>query len=236
MSAHLPDQRSLDASDEAGKQAAKPMPRISVKAAYVRLAATCRADHDIRYFLTGILIEPRKEGGAYIVGTNGHMLIAIIDKDAECSASTIINPSKALIAACPKVNPHKNEAVLRTIEIEDKPCLGVTDEHGQLTFIQAHETIIEGKFPDLNRVMPDWDKLEIGGPEEIEPHYRNAPLAAINAGKHYGVNCYRDPARGMLVQRLASMDHVVHIMMSRRMTDSPSKWRQLWAESKGGAA
>ena len=224
-------------SIEAGAPAAtKPMPRISVKAAYVRLAATCRAGHDIRYYLTGIQIEPRKEGGAYIVGTNGHMLIAIIDKDAECSASTIINPSKALIAACPKVNPHKNEAVLRTIEIEGKACLGVTNEQGLLTIIQAQETIIEGKFPDLNRVMPAWDKLEIGGPEEIEPHYRNAPLAAINAGKHFGVNCYHDPARGMLVQRLAGMDNVVHMVMSRRLQHERKPWIDLWSTAKGGPA
>jgi hypothetical protein len=210
----------------------KPMPRISVKAAYVRLAATCRADHDIRYYLRGILIEPRPEGGAFIVGTNGHMLIAIIDKDAECSASTIISPTKALIAACPKATPWKNDAILRTIEVEGQTALGVTDDRGLLKFIQAHDTTIEAKFPDLKRVLPVWDKLEVGGPEEIEPHYRNAPLAAINAGKHFGVNCYHDPVRSMLVQRLAGMDNVVHIVMARRLQHERKPWVDLWSAVK----
>lgn len=207
----------------------KPMPRISVAASYVRLAATCMAERDIRYYLCGVLIEPRAEGGAYIVATNGHMLIAIIDKGGECSAPTIIAPNKATLAACPKVAPFdRGGRILRTLEVEGETALGVTNEAGRLAHIQACDTIIEGKFPDWGRVLPVWDQLKPGSPAQVSHVYRNAPFAAMRCTIMAAAQSYTDPDARMLVQRMDGLDNVVHIVMSQRHSESADGWVGLW--------
>lgn len=222
--------------EAAAPAATKTMPRIRVSAAYLRLAATCRATLDIRYYLTGILVEPRKQGGCILVGTDGHHLIAIIDPAGECSESTIIAPNRATIAACPKVNPfHRGEQEVRTIEVEGVTALAVSDDKGLLVNVQPREAIIEGKFPDLQRVLPAWDRLQPGSPQQINPIYRNAPLAAISAGKMPGVQSYIEPGRDILVQRWSGMDNVVHIVMSQRVHDAHQPWIDLWSTVKAVA-
>jgi hypothetical protein len=211
----------------------KPMPRIRVSAGYLRLAATCMAVCDIRYYLQGVLIEPRPEGGAFLVATNGHHLIAIIDPDGECSAPTIISPSKATLAACPKANPHsRGKAECYTIKVEGLTALCVTDNDvGLPKHIQPRDTIIEGgKFPDWRRVLPDFATLKPGAPQCVNPIYRNAPLAAIGHGRFLSVEGFQREGDQLapLVQRLCGMSNVVHVVMPFRGESDVAPWVDAW--------
>lgn len=214
----------------------KPMPKIRVSAGYLRLAATCMAVADIRYYLQGVLIEPRPQGGAFLVATNGHHLIAIIDPEGECSAPTIISPTKATLASCPKADPHsRGVAEARTIEVEGETALAISDNNGLLRHIQPRDVVIEGGyFPQWRRVLPAFEKLKPGQPQCVNPIYRNAPLAAIAHGKFISIDGFQasDDVHAPLVQRLCRMDNVVHIIMPFRGDSAVTQWADLWKAAK----
>jgi hypothetical protein len=210
----------------------KPMPKIRVGAGYLRLAATCMAVSDIRYYLQGVMIESRPEGGAFLVATNGSHLIAIIDPDGECSEPTIISPNKATLAACPKASPHgRGIEEVRTIEVEGAAALAVTDSNGVLKHIQPREVIIEGgKFPEWRRVLPQFERLKPGSPQCVNPVLRNAPLAAIGHGRFISVETFQaeGDSYAPLVQRLCGMNNVVHVVMPFRGEADMAPWRAAW--------
>lgn len=219
--------------DLIGKAPPKPIPHVKVSASYVRLAATCRAMVDIRYYLQGIWIGPRKEGGVYLVASDGHQAIAIIDPEGECSEATIINPTKATLAACPKaLQFDRGAAEIRIISVEGEAALAVSDKQGLLAHVQPREAIIDYvNFPELKRILPDWKTMTPGAPPQVNAAYRNTLMPALSVGKFVGVQTFVDASQHKLIQRWAGMDNVVHIVMSMRGEPGTQAWVKMW----GGA-
>lgn len=224
----------------------KPIPTLTVRASLVRVASTCRSGVDIRYYLKGILIEPRKEGGAYIVAANGHTMIACIDPTAKVSETVLINPSKATIAACPKAGTmpsldDDNGHTLSLIEFDSKPALVLRDKDGVALHTQLGETTIDGvdKFPNWRRVLPDFSKLKRGYRSEMKPDYLVAPFAAFSNRTNYGpcVDAWQVPSESedcenVVVQRLNARNDIIHLVMPRRLTNDGRDWLLNFAEAK----
>lgn len=154
----------------AAKPLTKPLPRINVAAERMRLAASCMAKHDIRYYLNGVLVEPREAGGVFIVATDGHRLIAVIDPTGEASEPTILSLSADMLRRMPrpsaadgfpmggKVNkllPADTETGHRVIldTFRERSALVLTGAAGEPACIHL-SPIIEGNFPDWRRVVP----------------------------------------------------------------------------------
>ncbi len=60
---------------------------IKFSAKYLPALMKFMAKKDIRYYLMGIHIEPDPKGGAILVATDGHRMLVIKDKTAQCSES-----------------------------------------------------------------------------------------------------------------------------------------------------
>lgn len=184
-----------------------PMPTIDVSAAKVRLAASCMATHDIRYYLCGVRVEPRKGGGAYIIGCDGHRLLVCIDSTATCSEPAILRVTPDMLRRMPKPRRNgevwpattkgkkrfaamlaaKQEPRLQTEKFRGQPALVLTNEQGLPAYVTADRILVEGQFPDWRRVIPDFATLERGTPDSYKFSYVAGPMAALASGGKYDV-------------------------------------------------
>jgi hypothetical protein len=207
-------------------------PVISVRASYVRLAATCMARMDIRYYLCGIRVEPRTEGGAFIVGTDGHRLMAIIDSTAICTRPAIVKPDARTLSMLPTVDGKGDteEARLSLTSFRDKPALLVTDKLGLPLHVQVANAEIEGgKFPRWRTVLPVFDKLApvIADPFSLAyaadmlmgfaPRSRMTSVTMLQAGKHSGIALHFE-----------GYDNALGIVMPRYQEKGTAKWLKTW--------
>lgn len=204
----------------------------SIRASYARLAMTCAAVVDIRYYLQGVFVDPRPEGGAYIVATDGHCLMAIIDESAECSEATILAPNRQTIAVCPKVGDLKRDtatARLRLSEFEGKPALAVTNENGIGIHVQISFPVLEGKFPNWRKVLPAFADLKPGYANSLNATYPTRFVGAIAQGT-YAISAapYQAKPDGPVVFRIDRRDNVLFVVMPLREGSSFDSWASVW--------
>jgi DNA polymerase III subunit beta len=102
------------------------------------------ADKDIRYYLNGLLLTVSSDGMA-LVGTDGHRL-AYTSSPVECDSSvSAILPRKTVME------------LARQIPDSDEPMdIAITDNQAVFRFgaIEFATKLIDGKFPDYDRVIP----------------------------------------------------------------------------------
>jgi hypothetical protein len=215
-----------------------------IRASYARLALTCKADVDIRYYLRGIEVQPREEGGVYIAATNGHSLIAIIDPTGTCDEpSIILSPNGVTSMLLPKVGSRNDteDARLELVRHDDKPALLLKDKLGLPVNMQLSDAVIEGRFPTWRTsVLPDFSKLEKGSRSAFNLDYLQRPLEAIaKGGKAFaaGVESFQEASdRAVTVWRFAGHDNVMLMIMP--MNDNSidpvkrSAWLNTFAKAK----
>lgn len=210
-----------------------PMPQINVRAGLVRLVSTCMATNDIRYYLNGFLVEPRKEGGAYIVATDGHRMMAIIDESATCTRRTTLRLTKreaAQISALHMTSVAKkevNEQRLKLIDVEGTACLALTEpmikgiadsKHGIVT-IFAGERVVEGKFSDWRRVLPNFEKLQPGLLGSVNVRYLYEPLVTgFKASSKIApaLNAWQTDKDSVIALSISACPNVIILVMPMR--------------------
>jgi len=108
--------------------------------------AFAMAQHDVRYYLNGLLFEVRP-GGLTAVATDGHRLAKVaIGCDSAVSETTqVILPSKTV-----------NELKRLLAGTEDKTRIRISDRTIQLQMGAAQVTskLIDGRYPEYDRVIP----------------------------------------------------------------------------------
>jgi DNA polymerase III subunit beta len=103
------------------------------------------AQQDIRYYLNGLLLEVT-DNNLNIVGTDGHRLSFTSTKlNKNYDKTEVIIPRKTVIELIKLLNDSEEEI---TIEI------GAGQVNFSFSDIQLISKIIDGKFPDYNRVIP----------------------------------------------------------------------------------
>lgn len=126
---------------------------IKVSALMFAAAARFVSTDECRYYLTGVHVEPCHLGGALMVGTDGHRLFCIHDKDGVCTAPVIISLSAPLLDALAPETADEDETrsriVNRMLEISDA---GIAEIVGVLR--QLDDCRIDGTFPDWRKVFP----------------------------------------------------------------------------------
>ncbi len=119
------------------------------------------AQQDVRYYLNGMLLEV-SQGRIRAVATDGHRLATSedaceIDSDAEVQ---VIIPRKAVL-----------ELGRLLTDSENSVDLEISSNHIRIHMADAVFTskLIDGKFPDYNRVIPrDMDKNILANKEELK--------------------------------------------------------------------
>lgn len=122
------------------------MENFTLDARQVKAAMVMSAKNDIRYYLNGLLI-----GGNKIVSTDGHRMMIIDSKEAEFE---------------PTIFSIKGTLPASAINCE---FVFIGDDHGVVTCTTGYGgeidkvvkfAIIDGRFPDYNRVIPNGDCVE----------------------------------------------------------------------------
>lgn len=137
-------------------------------------AAVCVAVKDVRYYLNGFMIEPGPGGrGAIVVGTDGHRLVAIHDKDGQCDAPLILPPLSRKLTECRRIvatDGRDPDSV--SLNWDPSGSLSTTVTYAdRLTEIAAR---IDGRFVDWRSVVP-------ASPDYAVPLQREKPAPAWSA-------------------------------------------------------
>lgn len=132
--------------------------------------AFAMAQQDVRYYLNGMLLEL---GNHYVrtVATDGHRLaMSSLDTDlAMPSEKQVIIPRKGVIEL----------SRLLSSDSEEEVVLSIGENHifskiGQYKFTSK---LIDGKFPDYNRVIPKGgDKILVADREELKGMFTRASI------------------------------------------------------------
>ena len=112
--------------------------------------AFCMASQDVRYYLNGLLVE-YKDGEVNAVATDGHRLALAtseLDKTTAIEGERQILPRKAVLELS-KILRQENEDIKITF---GNSSLSIQDEN-----LDFSTKLIDGKFPDYEKVLPSGD-------------------------------------------------------------------------------
>jgi len=124
----------------------------------IEKTAFAMAHQDVRYYLNGLLLEIRA-GRVRAVATDGHRL-ALCDSDFEADTGSdiqVILPRKAVVELGRMLNDSDDEM---EIEISNSH---VRIHAGSTSFTSK---LIDGRFPDYERVMPSGDTQELSADKD----------------------------------------------------------------------
>lgn len=163
-----------------------------VSADLFRRASVAISTEETRYYLNGVAVQPCAEGGALLVATDGHRLLAIRDPHAHIVGTGIVSLSKSLTAAIgrqpksSKTSPGTarflavkagKAAVIDTVvrdattpdfEVYESMLANVEEPSAAVIAYQWSDAMIDGTFPDWRRAVG-------------EPVAHAAPVESIDA-------------------------------------------------------
>ncbi len=210
---------------------------IRFQAKYLRPLSQFKAKLDIRWYLNAILAEPHPQGGAMLVATNGHMLMAIHDAQAVCSQSVLFDPDNGAISAAGKrirlgtrwvdVNPYTGRLVVR----ERMQTKGGPAERE--IYAQAGSAILPSaeKFPIWRKVIPDFSKLKHGPMDVIQGNYLRKIMDAHPLDSRGGraVNLWQADEHGPVIVQFSGASEMIAVLMPMR--DEMPAPAQFWGSA-----
>lgn len=161
--------------------------------------AFAMAEQDVRYFLNGMLLEV-KSNKLYAVAADGHRLAM----NYLLLATNNIIPMRVII-------PRKG--ILEIMRIVDEANgdlnISVTTAHIQIQTngVVITSKLLDGKFPDYERVIPrDGNKVVIGSREKLKEAFHRA--SALFSERFRGVRLKMSPQRLMILASNPEQDEV----------------------------
>lgn len=146
---------------------------INIPVSVIAAASNAMAKQDIRYYLNGMMVEKSSNGGVRVVATNGHHLIVIRAANGRIQQrkkAQYIIPAKMILSIVKAAKPNME------VELKISSSGQVSARIADVTF---HEKIIEGRFPDWEKVIPDDDQST--GPTGLAPQYVESVVKAHNS-------------------------------------------------------
>jgi hypothetical protein len=154
--------------------------RVRFGAAHVARLWPFIAEHDIRYYLSGILVERAPKGGVFLCATNGHVLCVIHDAAGMIEGpddSVVLTASRELLAAAKRAPrddarasiPGGYNVLVRGTRLF---LANSFDDYGGglERYVQPGACVVEtgrggGRYgwPKWRRLLPDFSKLKRGG-------------------------------------------------------------------------
>lgn len=125
------------------------MTKATFSATLARDAQVCISADPSRYYLQGFCVEPCLAGGVLLISTDGHRLTVLRDPAGTIEGEpVIVQLPKHVLDLC---KPGRRGAPDPTITI-DGTIAHVTQSGN--TVASAHGVIVDGRFPDWRRVVP----------------------------------------------------------------------------------
>lgn len=114
----------------------------------IRNTAFSMAQQDVRFYLNGMLLEIGADRLS-CVATDGHRL-------AYAQCATDAEPETPVRAIIPRKSVNELQRLLASVDPQDSVELYVTAQHLQIQVrgVRLSTKLIDGRFPDYNRVIP----------------------------------------------------------------------------------
>lgn len=130
--------------------------KAKFQACYLPILAEFAATTDVRYYLNGFYVEPahKRVGGVYLVATNGHAVVVIHDPKGSAGAPGIYQIPKLLVGKCSPSSKkvHKAVGAEKMLHLDGRMATLTMDGFPE-DDIAVGCKLIEGKYPDVRRVM-----------------------------------------------------------------------------------
>jgi DNA polymerase-3 subunit beta len=125
------------------------------RAAFIAAASVVQARQDIRYYLNGILIEKGPDNRPLIIATDGHRLVAMIDKHGELSDDmpdqVIIQFSAETLRAAKQAKNLDKPIFIESIDTHGGNVTNLINVN--ISGIQTCDSkTIDGTYPDWRRI------------------------------------------------------------------------------------
>ncbi len=165
----------------------------------VSRTAFAMAEQDVRYFLNGMLLEVKNDK-LYSVAADGHRLAMNYCDLTESN----LPPMRVIV-------PRKGILEIMRIVDEDDADLNITiiPSHiqAQSGGVSVTSKLLDGKFPDYDRVIPrDGTKVVIGDRERLKEAFHRA--SALFSEKFRGVRLRMSPERLLVLASNPEQDQV----------------------------
>lgn len=136
------------------------------------MAATFKAERDVRYYLGGIFVQRAKIGGVMIVGCDGHAMCVYHDEGGviEGADSVIIRIDKATMQAARRNMRPSTSYPVQMMAVYQHRRLSISsglDMQRMERHVQPGVSLIEAKYPDWTKLVPDFAKLREAGPRML---------------------------------------------------------------------
>jgi len=148
--------------------------RFSLK--HLLMAAAFRATNDIRYYLNGVHVMACRDGGVFVAGVDGHTLLCAYDAAGtiENAPNGVILTIKPGLLAAAARNKCRRDGVDMFAIVEGQR-LSVNHDFNAAqspleAFVSPGPCQVEGRFPDVFRVIPRFETLKphMAGPMNSE--------------------------------------------------------------------
>lgn len=215
--------------------------QVRFNARYVAVLAEFMGKSDVRYYLNGAFVTPHNENGVLLVASDGHTMVIIHDPKGETNGDHIFPLSKPLIAAAKKraLNVGKPEAVeligeaayVRMLkeDLAYDPAISVMDVHVE------HCPPIDGKYPDIRRVIPK--RTPIPSLITLNPEYvaRLAKVGKALGFPYVGASLFTYGMNASTAVRLTQLPEALFIVMPMRpgeeIKEPIGDWLMSWVKS-----
>ena len=202
---------------------------IKVDAGLFRIVHTTVSTEETRYYLNGVCIEPYPDGGALLIATDGHRLLAAHDPQAVCSEVAIINIPKHALAQCkrPKLVDRRELVIdvqnaLATINDVKPADAGAAEPIAEM--VAAYQAnVIDGTFPDWRSVVPPAfeDKLKAGASAFNGAYLKVFGALTADLNKHFdrssaSLHLALTDGHSPVVVRWSGIDTVFGVIMPMR--------------------
>jgi len=195
--------------------------RVSIDPGHLQRLVPFMAVHDIRYYLNGVCVEKAETGGIYLIATDGHTMGVIHDATGtiEGADSVIFRVGPGLAPATKVASNKLHRGIKYRLLVQGQRVKIACDfgsEGDAELFVQAGRSLIEGKFPNWRKVVPDFAKLKPGFGDCMNAHYL-ARLAKIATDKRFqGISLWQAEPEKAIVARVPRVPEMVIVFMPMR--------------------
>lgn len=211
---------------------------IAITSKYIPVMAGFIAKGDIRYYLNALHVEPHPDGGILLVATDGHALAVIHDLEGKSNGTWLCKIPEKIIKACAKrgvrKSPFSTPKVLRLVgnagyvlSVDDADPLEISQFHLETAYCE----IVDGKFPEWKRVIPQsfTPSKKIGVNIALLSRVEKAIKgSAFSHGR--GVEIFVNDVNAGFIVRPASIQELLVLVMPMRVDDESSKALPNWLE------
>lgn len=202
---------------------------------HLLMAAAFRATNDIRYYLNGVHVMACRDGGVFVVGVDGHTLLCAYDVAGtiENAPNGVILTIKPGLLAAAARNRCRRDGVDMFAIVEGQRLSVSHDFNSPQSpleaFVSTGPCQVEGRFPDVFRVIPRFDTLKPyqAGPMNSEYFARIDAVSKLSRhGKYNGAirlwSSHTDDKfkTGTIVVQFDNAPEVLAVIMPMRSFDA----------------